>query len=226
MTEILFLTDIHGNYDAALAAFKTEDPDYIILGGDITDLGQSLDGVIPFIDELPSVTFAIPGNCDIRDIVKVIDTSCAVSLHHKTMDIGDITIAGFGGANPSPFGTPFEDDEEVIAKAAQKTIAGMKKNRWNILVTHAPPYGVLDEVGPDVHVGCHAMADIADNFDIVCCGHIHEMRGIAKLGRATCVNPGPAKEGNYAVIRLTDDGQPEIELKNIRDNVPKADEEE
>ncbi|HJJ35614.1 MAG TPA: metallophosphoesterase [Methanocorpusculum sp.] len=217
MTDIVFLTDIHGNTEAALAAFKTEDPDYIILGGDITDLGQSLDGVIPFIDELPAPTFAVPGNCDMRDILKVLDASSAVCLHHKTMDLGDLTIAGFGGANPSPFSTPFEDDEETIAKAATETLAKMKKNRWNILVTHAPPYGVLDEVGPDVHVGCHAMADIADKFDIICCGHIHEMKGTATLKNAICVNPGPAKEGNYAVIHLSEDSDPVIELKNIRD---------
>ncbi len=218
MTDIVFLTDIHGNTEAALATFKTENPDFIILGGDITDLGQSLDGVIPFIEELPAVTFAVPGNCDMRDIVKVLDASDAVCIHHKTMDIGDITIAGFGGSNPSPFSTPFEDSEENIAKAAMETLANLKKNRWNILVTHAPPYGVLDEVGPDVHVGCHAIADIADKFDIICCGHNHEMKGIARLKNAVCINPGPAKEGNYAVIHLTDDIDPVIELKNIRDS--------
>jgi len=217
MTDIVFLTDIHGNTNAALAVFKSEDPDYIILGGDITDLGQSLEGVIPFIEELPAPTFAIPGNCDMRPILKIIDASAAVSIHHKTMDLGDITIAGFGGANPSPFSTPFEDDEDTIAKAAAETLTNMKKNRWNILVTHAPPYGILDEVGPDVHVGCHAMAEIADKFDIICCGHIHEMKGIATLKHTICVNPGPAKEGNYAVIHLSDDTEPVIELKNIID---------
>ena len=133
------------------------------------------------------------------------------------MDVDGITFTGFGGSNPSPFGTPFEDTEEDIAKSAKEIVAKLTKNRWNILITHAPPYGVLDEVAPDVHVGCHAMADIVKNFDIVCCGHIHEMRNIAKLNGKICVNPGPAKEGNYAVIELEDDAEPVIILKNIRD---------
>ena len=217
MTEIVFLTDIHGNYDAALAVFDSEDPDYIIIGGDVTDLGQSLDGVIPFLDELPSPTFVIPGNCDMRDIIRIFDASSAVSLHQKSFDLDDITLAGFGGSNPSPFGTPFESSEEVISVAADAVVSKMTKNRWNILVTHAPPYGVLDEVAPDVHVGCHAMADIAGKFDLVLCGHIHEMKGFAKLGNATCVNPGPAKDGNYAVITLDPESEPEILLKNISD---------
>ena len=217
MTEIVFLTDIHGNYDAALAVFDSEDPDYIIIGGDVTDLGQSLDGVIPFLDELPSPTFVIPGNCDMRDIIRIFDASSAVSLHQKSFDLDDITLVGFGGSNPSPFGTPFESSEEVISVAADAVVSKMTKNRWNILITHAPPYGVLDEVAPDVHVGCHAMADIAGKFDFVLCGHIHEMKGITKLGNAACVNPGPAKDGNYAVITLDPELEPEILLKNIRD---------
>ena len=216
-TEIVFLTDIHGNMEAALSVFKTEDPDYILIGGDVTDLGQSLEGVIPFMEELPAPAFVVPGNCDAREILRVFDASSAVSLHHKVFDVDDITFAGFGGSNPSPFGTPFESSEEEIAAAAKPLIEGMKKNRWNILITHAPPYGVLDEVAPDVHVGCHAMADISKNFDIICCGHIHEQKSVAKLGNAVCVNPGPAKEGNYAVIRLDSDNEPEILLKNIRD---------
>ena len=216
-TEIVFLTDIHGNMEAALSIFKTEDPDYILIGGDVTDLGQGFEGVIPFMDELPAPAFVIPGNCDAREILRVFDASSAVSLHHKTFDVDDITIAGFGGSNPSPFGTPFESSEEEIARAAKPLVEGMKKNRWNILITHAPPYGVLDEVAPEVHVGCHAMADIAKNFDIVCCGHIHEQKGVAKLGSTVCVNPGPAKEGNYAVIKLDSENEPEILLKNIRD---------
>jgi len=218
MTEILFITDIHGNDDAIGTIFKNEDPEIILIGGDVTDLGQNLDGVIPLLNDMPAPTFVIPGNCDNRDILPVFEASDAVSLHHKTFDFGDITIAGFGGSNPSPFGTPFESSEEEITAAAQKALANLKKNRWNILMTHAPPYGVLDEVAPDVHVGCHAMAEITPMFDIVCCGHIHEMKGIAKLGNTICVNPGPAKEGNYAIIELDNENEPIITLKNIRDS--------
>ena len=217
MTEIVFLTDIHGNTEAALSIFDKEEPDMVLIGGDVTDLGQGLDDVIPFLDEIPAPTFVVPGNCDKREIIPVFEASAAVCVHEKTFDMGDITIAGLGGSNPSPFGTPFEHQEEEIAEMLSSMLSGMKKNRWNILVTHAPPYGVLDEVASDVHVGCHSAAAVIREFDLVCCGHIHEQRGVAELNGRICVNPGPAKEGNYAVITLDEENDPVIVLKNIRD---------
>ncbi len=108
MTEIVFLTDIHGNTDAALSIFEREEPDMVLIGGDVTDLGQSLEGVIPFLDEIPAPTFVIPRNCDKREILQIFEASAAVSVHKKTFDMGNITIAGLGGSNQSPFGTPFE----------------------------------------------------------------------------------------------------------------------
>ncbi len=217
MTEIVFITDIHGNMDAARAVFDHEDPDYVLIGGDVTDLGQTLEKVIPLMEDIPAPTFVIPGNCDPRQIISVLEASEAIVVHHKSIDIGRITITGIGGSNPSPFNTPFENTEEDIAAAAKDVLSKTKKNRWNILLTHAPPYGVLDEVAPDVHVGCHAIADIVSEFDIICCGHIHEQRGIAGFRHRICVNPGPCKEGNYAVITLEEDDDPVITLKNIRD---------
>ena len=135
MTEIVFLTDIHGNTDAALAVFEREEPDLVLIGGDVTDLGQTLDGVIPFLEEIPAPVFVVPGNCDKREIMQVFEASAAVSVHEKTFDMGDITIAGLGGSNPSPFGTPFEHQEEEISAMLASMLAGMKKNRWNILLT-------------------------------------------------------------------------------------------
>ena len=217
MTEIVFLTDIHGNTDAALSIFEREEPDMVLIGGDVTDLGQSLDGVIPFLDEIPAPTFVVPGNCDKREILQIFEASAAVSVHKKTFDMGNITIAGLGGSNPSPFGTPFEHQEDEIAEMLSSMLSSMKKNRWNILLTHAPPYGALDEVAPDVHVGCHSAAEVIREFDIICCGHIHEQRAVSELNGRICVNPGPAKEGNYAVIILDEENEPEIILKNIRD---------
>lgn len=217
MTEIVFLTDIHGNTDAALSIFEREEPDMVLIGGDVTDLGESLEGVIPFLDEIPAPTFVVPGNCDKREILQIFDASAAVSVHKKTFDMENITIAGLGGSNPSPFGTPFEHQEDEIAEMLSSMLSSMKKNRWNILLTHAPPYGVLDEVAPEVHVGCHSAAAVIREFDIICCGHIHEQRAVSELNGRICVNPGPAKEGNYAVIILDDENEPEIILKNIRD---------
>ncbi|MCK9313867.1 MAG: metallophosphoesterase [Methanocorpusculum sp.] len=218
MTDIVFITDIHGKYDTVSDIFNNEDPDYVIIGGDITDIGGSLDKVIPFLEDIPAPTFAIPGNCDKKEILPVLEASDAICIHRKSIDLGKITISGIGGSNATPFGTPFEHSEEELEMIAQEILAKTRKNRWNILVSHAPPYGVLDEVAENVHVGSVPVAKIVKEFDLVCCGHVHEQKGIAKLNGRICVNPGPASAGNYAVISLENDGdEPKIVLKNIRD---------
>lgn len=216
MTEILFITDIHGNTDVVSSIFEYENPDYIFIGGDVTDLGQPLDAVIHLMEEAPSPTFVVPGNCDKRGILQVLEASDAIPVHGKCLNLGEMSVAGIGGSNKTPFETPFEHQEEEIEKIADGILAKMNKNRWNILISHAPPYGYLDEVAPDVHVGCHTVAKILPEFDIICCGHIHEQKGIVHIGHRVCVNPGDAHSGNYAVMTLSDDGdEPEVVLKNI-----------
>ncbi|MDO9522614.1 MAG: metallophosphoesterase [Methanocorpusculum sp.] len=220
MTEIVFITDIHGKFDIVYEIFNRESPDYVLIGGDVTDLGETLDGVIPFMEDIPAPTFVIPGNCDSRDILPVLEASDAIPIHRKSIDLGMITISGIGGSNATPFSTPFEHSEEDLEAITKEVVAKTGKNRWNILVTHAPPFGALDEVAPDVHVGAFPIAKIVKEFDIICCGHIHEQRGICELERRICVNPGPAYAGNYAVITLDEDeDEPKIVLKNTRDPI-------
>ena len=119
MTDIVFITDIHGKYEVIPKIFEEEEPDYVLIGGDLTDFGP-LDGVIPALEEIPAPTFVIPGNCDPKEIVQVIDASDAISLHKKSIDLGNITITGLGGSNTTPFNTLFELSEEEIAAASGK----------------------------------------------------------------------------------------------------------
>jgi len=218
MTDIVFITDIHGKFDIVYEIFNRESPDYVLIGGDVTDLGETLDGVIPFMEDIPAPTFVIPGNCDSRDILPVLEASDAILIHRKSIDLGKITISGIGGSNATPFSTPFEHSEEDLEAITKEVAAKTGNNRWNILVTHAPPYGALDEVAPGVHVGAFPIAKIVKNFDIICCGHIHEQRGICELEHRICVNPGPAYAGNYAVITLDDEeDEPKVVLKNSQD---------
>ncbi|MDR3102198.1 MAG: metallophosphoesterase [Methanocalculaceae archaeon] len=216
------MTDIHGRYEIIPKIFEEEEPDYVLIGGDLTDFGP-LEGIIPALEEIPAPTFVIPGNCDPKEILQVIEASGAISLHKKSIDIGRITVTGLGGSNTTPFNTLFEMGEEEMAADISKVLAKTKKNRWNILLTHAPPKGALDDIGSDgsLHVGSESVAAFAREFDIICCGHIHEQKGIAVFERRICVNPGPAFEGNYAVIRLLNEEDPVIELRNVNERTEK-----
>lgn len=56
--------------------------------------------------------------------------------------------------------------------------------RIDILVTHAPPYGILDKTGSNLNVGCKFLRDkilmIKPKIHIF--GHIHESAGNIKKG--------------------------------------------
>jgi Icc-related predicted phosphoesterase len=145
--------------------------------------------------------FAIPGNCDPREIVDVLERSEAICLHDSWIALGKVTLAGLGGSNETPFGTPFELSEDEIDGKLTRIVDHMDKNIHNVLLCHAPPYEALDTVG-EAHVGSQSIRKHMTRFDLVCCAHIHEARGITEVDGVTVVNPGPASEGYGALIHF------------------------
>jgi len=131
----------------------------------------------------------------------VLERSDAVCLHDSWIALGKITLAGLGGSNKTPFDTPFELTEEEIDDKLTRIVNHMDKNVYNVLICHAPPYEALDLVG-DNHVGSQSIRKHMPQFDLICCGHIHEARGITEVDGVTIVNPGPASEGNGALIHF------------------------
>ena len=189
MTDVLLLADLHGNY-GKLEAFLSYDYDAVIIAGDITNFGP-LEPVDSVLSRFEVPCFAIPGNCDPREIVDVLERSDAVCLHNAWISLGSLTIAGLGGSNETPFGTPFELTEEEIDRELTRIVKHMDKNVHNVLLSHAPPYEVLDDVSGN-NVGSKSIRKHMAQFDLVCCGHIHEARGIAEADGVTVVNPGSA----------------------------------
>lgn len=84
----------------------------------------------------------------------------------------------------------------------------LKENPDSILITHAPPYGYVDEAKNSFtnfkkkHVGSKIIlkAIKKNKLKLVLCGHIHEAKGKAKLGKAEVYNLG--SHGDYAVFDI------------------------
>ena len=123
----------------------------------------------------------------------------ASDLHGRKATVKGRTFVGIGGSNPTPFGTPFELSEEEIWAAL-----GRAMEPGAVLVSHPPPRGFVDRVHSGEHVGSHSVRRAIEEFrpPLVLCGHIHEARGIARLGRTTIVNPGPAQKGHSALVDI------------------------
>ena len=61
-----------------------------------------------------------------------------------------------------------------------------------------------DLASKGMHVGSGSVRSLVEEFQpLFClCGHIHEGRGLDSIGDTQIINPGPFKEGWYAVIDI------------------------
>ena len=185
----------------------------ILIAGDITDFGPD-EYAKKLLNMFKTPIMAIPGNCDPKTILKVLDNSKAVNLHNTSERIGNITFIGLGGSNPTPFDTPFELQEDEIESNLEKMITETENDQDSntiVLLTHAPPYGTVDEI-PIGHVGSTAIEKFVGRVNLIVCGHIHEARGVMKVGKTVVVNPGMVSEGNGAVITITGENTDNMQI--------------
>ncbi|MBN2109578.1 MAG: metallophosphoesterase, partial [Methanosarcinaceae archaeon] len=199
---IFAIADPHGNYSSIRSLLELSGKvDVVLIAGDITNFGpvEKAHELIGIFDQM---VMAIPGNCDPQSIIDVLDASSAINLHNRSVNYEGITFVGAGGSNPTPFCTPFEIEECDIARGLEESMDAAKESgNPVVLLTHAPPYGVLDTVGGR-HVGCRSIAAFLGKVDLIVCGHIHEARGMEKRNGTVVVNPGMAASGFAAFIDL------------------------
>jgi hypothetical protein len=209
----LAITDLHQN-SSALRWINKEvedsDVDFVVHLGDVTDFG-TVQQALELLKGIDSKVYFIPGNCDPRDLPGSLG-DVAVDMHGKRESIDGYDLVGLGGGNRSPFGTPFElEDDEIYGSLKAVATPGM------ILMTHAPSYGMLDRTFFGKHVGCPAIKRIVDEYRpiLAMSGHIHEAVGCKVVDGTTFVNPGPAKKGYSAVVTVTD-GNVDVKMQRHR----------
>lgn len=188
--KLLIFTDLHDGISAIESTLKNSDADLICLLGDVSNKQdrEIARKVFEMID------YYIPGNIDGPEILSIMEPK---NFHYKLLRIGDIDIFGFGYSNPTPFGTYGEMSEAEI----QKYLSKIRLRRETILLTHAPPYGILDKVQGVGSVGSRAIREFVErNRDKIIMhvfGHIHEEIGSVDIFH----NLKPAYMGGYAIIR-------------------------
>jgi hypothetical protein len=213
MKDVLLIADLHGQF-GKIDSFLELNPEAVFIAGDITNMGP-VDTVDDVLSRIDVPCFAVPGNCDPREILETLEHSDAVSLHGASINLGKMTIAGVGGSNPTPFGTPFELTDKQIDDVLNSAMKKMEKSVHNVLLCHAPPFETLDKPGAE-HIGSQSIRKHMKSFDIVCCAHIHEARGIVEIDGVKIVNPGPAMDGHCAMIHFGNDARDiRIELLTV-----------
>jgi Icc-related predicted phosphoesterase len=147
------------------------------------------------------------GNDDFFEIDPVIESSpCVNFAEGKLLDLDGFQLVSMGWTNPTPWDTFREAPEEELAQkidAVANLVPDMERAIFNF---HAPPYGTgLDEAPAldaslrPMHggavmkpVGSTAVRDAINRYQPMLSvhGHIHESRGVKKMGRTLAINPG------------------------------------
>lgn len=189
---------------------RREDVDVILIAGDITHFSgaEEAERVLSPLLTLEIPLLAVMGNCDGRDVLDFLEER-GVSVHDKRVEIKGVGVVGFGGSNITPFSTIWEFSDDVIYSSLIRNY-----RQGDIVLTHAPPYGTkLDKTHSGIHAGSMGLRKFIEEKQpkLCICGHIHEGRGVEKIGNTIVVNPGPLARGYYAVIEGDS-----VELLNLK----------
>lgn len=198
---LIALGDIHMDPGPAAGIPDIGSADYLIITGDITNFGSSLDAEAIFnrLAVINRSILAVAGNLDQPDVAGYLEDR-GVSLHGRGVLAGDLGIMGLGGSNFTPFNTPYEFSEEELSRLLDKGFAAIREAKEFILVSHTPPVRTTtDRLADGRHVGSQAVRTFIEKHQPLLCltGHIHESRGKDHIGKTMVLNPGMIKNGGY-----------------------------
>ena len=225
--KILYITDIHNNIKIISSLiYEISSSDLIIIGGDITNFGCADDAknIIKEIEKYNKNVLAVTGNCDNIEIEHYLKFH-NINLHKNVIKHNNnIIITGISGSLTTPFNTPNEYTVNQFNNITNKicTMLGNSqkiKSKDIILVTHQPPIDTInDTINKNMHLGSKAIRQLIEKISPLICltGHIHEGIGIDKIDNTAIVNPGPAKDGYFAIIQLNKNNIDDIKLNKIQ----------
>lgn len=191
---LVAMSDIHGFWNSIK---EVPDGDVLIIAGDTTGHGTLAETMLfaEWVKKLPHEhKLMVAGNHDlILDVTKSRnDPDYAKKLRIEA--IGVLADAGITYLEGSPwaindvkfYGTPWmpnyynwafmmDEDAEELRQAYQKIPADTE-----VLITHCPPYGVLDDANDESKVGSQFLLERVDQLKDLKAhffGHIHEGHG-------------------------------------------------
>jgi Icc-related predicted phosphoesterase len=148
-----------------------------------------------------------PGNDDEFEVDDVIKASGFVdAAENRITRIGRHEMLSVGWSNHTPWDTPRECSEEELEARIDALAGQIEDMSTAIFNIHVPPYGTGLDDAPELDenlkpvqggkvmtpVGSTAVREAILKHQplLALHGHIHESRGIQKLGRTICINPG------------------------------------
>ncbi len=154
---------------------------------------------------------AVAGNCDSAEIDHGL-SEWGVSAAGRGITTGQVGVHGLSGI---PFWKRgmYQTSEEELAASLQAGFAELDSAKYHIVLAHVPPHGSrTDRTFLLKHAGSTALRAFVEQTEpaIVFCGHIHEARGVDRLGPTTVVNCGEGASGYFGLADL--DQQVAVEI--------------
>jgi hypothetical protein len=153
--------------------------------------------------------FAAPGNDDLFCVDEVLAEAGVIELlEGRVVEIDGFEMLTTGWSNETPWQTEREESESALRERIVAMVDRLSDPARAIFNIHPPPHATnldqcpkLDEELRPVHsggnpvmtsAGSTAVRQLIEEHQPVLGlhGHIHEGRGIARLARTVCVNPG------------------------------------
>jgi|YNPBryunderm2012_1023409.scaffolds.fasta_scaffold00092_5 hypothetical protein len=217
--------------------------DLVLLGGDITNFGtpDDAESIVKRVQQAGLPVLAVAGNCDSAPIEQRLQ-ELGVSLYRRAVVRNHIGFQGLS-AMPPWKSRMYHFSEDQLAEDLQegyRQLQQLKQPEQNlspadalsgasapeqaeppgwkthIVLSHVPPRDCkLDQTFLGRHVGSQALRRFIDQVqpDLVLCGHIHEGRGLDRIGRTWLLNCGPASAGNYGLVEVA--SQLRLELRRV-----------
>jgi uncharacterized protein len=150
------------------------------------------------------------GNDDEPALSQVLDASpLGVRCEDIPVELAEqIQMLSCGIANPTPWDSPREMPEDQLAAHLETLVGELDDPARSVFNLHVPPKATaldqapaLDEtLKPVVRggsvvmtaAGSQAVRELIERHQplVALHGHIHESRGVTKIGRTVCINPG------------------------------------
>ncbi|MHB8612053.1 MAG: metallophosphoesterase family protein [Candidatus Dormibacteraceae bacterium] len=162
------------------------------------------------LDPARTRLYVMLGNDDEPALRKVLAASpVVVDPEDRVVDLGEgIQMMSCGFANPTPWHSPREMSEVELRAHLENLVAQLDDPSRSVFNLHVPPIRTSIDTAPVVSTdlapvvqggsvlmgsaGSEAVRAVIETYQplIALHGHIHESRGVARLGRTVCVNPG------------------------------------
>jgi Icc-related predicted phosphoesterase len=159
------------------------------------------------------------GNDDRDDLIPVLEGSKVVTYPDgKVVSLDEKhEMASVGYGNMTPWKCPRDLPEEELAKKIEEAISQVGNMEHCVFNFHVPPYDTDLDLAPEldaelrpvliagqpniIPVGSTAVREAIERYQPLAGlhGHVHESRGVTRIGRTLCINPG--SEYSEGVLR-------------------------